>query len=364
MNYKGFLTLSLIFLLADTYCQSEEYSQTVRRSFLASDNVTVSVSNKYGTVSLATWDKDSVAITIDLIIKAKDSQKLEKLKNSIDFDFSSGQYFITANTVIGDGGNDIIKDIVDIAGNYFSSSNSVTINYNLMLPENLPVKIENRFGDVYAGDFSSNLRVDMSYGDFKANNLNGGCEISLASGDAEINYINEGQLSVSYSNLRIKRADKLYLETRSSNDNIEEVNEIKIDSRRDKIFLGESSIVTGDGYFTDFNITQAQNTVNLKLRYGSISIENILKDFSLVNLSSDYADMDLGFSGPLNFQFDLTQSPDVTFVYPKSYASLESEVVNEEEGILNFAGSFGQGSEASRVIIIASRKCELIISYK
>lgn len=344
--------------------QQEEYSETITRSFPATAEITLNVSNKYGAVSIATWEKDSVSIVIDMIIKARDGQKLEKLKNSIDFEFLTGQYFITANTLIDDGGADIIKDLVDIAGNYLSSSNSVTINYNIMLPAYLPVKIENRFGDVYTGDMASDLKLVLSYGDLKSGSMSGTCDISVSTGNAEIDFLNDGQVTASYSGLKIKEAVKLYLVSRSSTVNIDMVRELKTDSRRDKYFIGSSDTMAGDGYFTDFDVTSVENSVNMGLRYGSLHIESVRRGFSLLNLSAEYADVDIAFAGPPDFHMDLTQDPDVTFVYPKNEAIFERTVVNEEDGIANLSGSFGQGNESSRVIIIAGRRCEIVISVK
>jgi hypothetical protein len=58
------------------------------------------------------------------------------------------------------------------------------------------VKIENRFGDVYTGDMSSDIKLSLFYGDLKAGNLSGICDISISAGNAEIENYHEGQVSV------------------------------------------------------------------------------------------------------------------------------------------------------------------------
>jgi hypothetical protein len=100
MNFKTLLLFPLLMQGLNALSQTEGYIDTISRSFPSSKGVNLNISNKYGAVSIATWDKDSVNITIEMMIKAKDNQKLEKLKNSIDFEFLTGQYFITANTLM------------------------------------------------------------------------------------------------------------------------------------------------------------------------------------------------------------------------------------------------------------------------
>jgi hypothetical protein len=149
--------------------------------------------------------------------------------------------------------------------------------------------------------------------------------------------------------LRIKEAGKINLISRSSTINIDQVRELKTDSRRDKVFIGGLSEATGSGYFTDFDITTIDNSANLSLRYGRIHIDSVKQGFSLLSLSSEYTDMNLGFSGSPDFHFDLTQDREVTFIYPKKYATLEQAVVNEESGTVNHTGFFGQGNDNRQV---------------
>ena len=358
------IPLLVLCLSLDSYAQTREYNHQVTRVFPISNAATIDITNKYGMVQIMTWDKDSVSFTIDLQIQAKDNKRLEKLKKDIDFDFTSGQYFLIARTVIGDGSSDIIQDIVDIASSYFNTPNTVTINYSVFIPDYSPIKIENKFGDVYMDDLNGNLNLDLSYGDLKSNQLNGKTEINLSSGDADINYIKDGQISVSYSDILVSQSDKLFIESQSSNVTVDQVLDLRLDSRRDKVFLGEVGTFSGESYFSDIKTDILNSRANFRMRYGNLIMENIRRSISLLSLTSEFTDLELAFERPLNFNFELTHHQDIRFIYPQSLAKLKSAVVNAEEKQMAMTGSFGPGTSSLRVIVIASRKCDLIISAR
>jgi hypothetical protein len=197
--------------------QVKEYTKHIVRSFHTNSNVSVDISTKYGRVHIIPWEEDSVKFSIDMRIRAKDEQKLEKMKKTVEFEFTNGQYFLAAHTKFGDAGTDVFKDIVDIAGSYLSSSNSVNINYTVWVPKTTGLKIDNKFGDVYFDDHYGAVNIILSYGDLRANRLNGRSEIKITSGDAEINYLKDGMITVAYANLHVREASKLIAQTQSSN---------------------------------------------------------------------------------------------------------------------------------------------------
>ena len=364
MRCKIYISFALFFITIGLKAQVPEYTRHVSRSFRITGNMSVDITNKYGRVQIISWDNDSVKFDIDLRIRAKDKQKLEKLKQNIEFEFTPGQYYLLAQTKFGETGSDVIKDLVDIAGSYLSSSNSVTVNYTVMVPRWVSIKIENKFGDVYFDDLDGSLNLILSYGDMNANRLNGRSEIKLTSGDGEIGYLKDGQISLSYGNMHIGEAGKLTAITRSSNITINKADNLKLDSRRDKVYLNETVSLSITSYFSNVNVTSLQKDLNFTGRYGDITLNNILRSFSLINLSSEYTDLTLVFEKPVSFSFELIHHQDVLFVYPKSIASLNTNVFDADNKIFRTAGTFGAGTSDSEVIVKASRKCSFTISQK
>jgi hypothetical protein len=361
MHFKLFILLLPALLVQDLKAQVPEYTRHLSRSFLVSNSVAVEINNKYGKVQVIPWDMDSVRFDIDLRIRAKDHQKLEKMKQNLEFEFTPGQYFLIAQTKFGTTGSDVFKDIVDIAGSYLSSSNSVTINYTVRMPAHLTLRIENKFGDVYFEDHTGGLKLNLSYGDLKANHISGNAEIKLTSGDAEINYLKEGLITVSYGNMHIRESAKLTAQTQSSVITIDKMGSLKLSSRRDKLYLNELNFLSGESYFSTINIGKVNNEITINSRYGDIIIDNVRRSFSTLNVNSELTDLTISFERPLIFGFELTHHQAVIFTYPSELAHLSTKVLNPEEKIFTTSGSFGAGTPETKVKIKALRKSNLTI---
>jgi hypothetical protein len=364
MRCKVYISVLLASFIVCLQAQVPDYTHQISRSFRIGSNTNVEIVNKYGKIQIIPWTTDSVRFNIDLRIRAKDSQKLEKLKQGVEFEFTQGQYFVLARTTFGDTGSDVIKDIVDIAGSYLSASNSVTINYTVMIPSQVPLKIENKFGNVYLDDHEGSMNLTLSYGDMKANRLLGRSEIKLTSGDGEINYMKDGQMYVSYGNVHVGDAGRLFVQTRSSNITIEKSSSLKLDSRRDKVYLNDVVSLSGTSYFSNLNITSLQGDLNFISRYGDLTVNNIQRSFSMINISSELTDLVLAFEKPMVFSFDLTHHQDVLFMYPRLNASLKTKVFDADNKIFNTSGTIGAGAINAEVVIKALRKCSITISQK
>lgn len=364
MRFKILTYCIISFLVAPILAQQPEYTRHIVKVFPAGKSHIVEVNNKYGRVQVIPWSKDSVKIDIDLRIRAKDKRKLNKMKDDMDFEFVSTSSFIRAETKIGNNNSDIFRDLVDIAGSYFSSANSVAVNYTISLPDYLTIKIENKFGDVYFDHHTGNINLQLSYGDLKAGRLNGNNAIRITSGDGDINYLHKGTVYVSYGNLHIKEAREISTETRSSNITVERAENMKIDSRRDKLFISEAKSLSGECYFSDMIVNRLTHGADLSGRYGDISIDNISRTFELISLTSTLTDLSLGFEKPLAFNFEMNHLQDILFVYPETDSKLSTSLVNADSKIYRTSGSFGSRANSSRVVINALRKCTLTIFSK
>jgi len=364
MNSKKIFYSLLFIWTCLSFTTGQEFSNQVVRSYKISNATSIDVLNKYGKIHVISWDKDSVKFIIDIKIRNKDAEKLDKIKNNISFEFTPAAYFVMARTKIGDGSEDAIRDLVDLAGSYFSSQNQILIDYTVMVPTYAALKLENKFGDVYLDDREGNLNLILAYGNFKANSLNGNCSIKLSSGDAEINSLIDGQITISYSNLHILRAQKLTLESRSSNININEINDLTLRSKRDKLNLPRVRVMKGDSYFSEFSLLGLQDELDYIFRYGSLTIDNIEKDFSAITILSEYTDLRLSFVKGAAYDIEITHHQDALLTYPRSLGTLNIKDLNTPEKQKVTYGRIGLTQSDSRVTISAPKKCVISIIQK
>ena len=364
MNFKRIIFCVLFIWSGLSWITGQEFNNQIVRAYKISNETLIDVFNKYGKIHVMTWEKDSVKFVIDIRIRNKDAAKLEKVKNNISFEFTPTTHYVIARTKFGDSPNDALKDLVDLAGSYFSSQNSITIDYTIMAPAFSTLKLENKFGDVYLDDREGNLNLTLSYGDFKANNLNGHSIIKLSSGDGEINSLQSGQINTSYSNLHVLNAQKLSLESRSSNITVDNVDVLTLRSKRDKLIIPKVRVMNGDSYFSEFSVLGLQDELNYIFRYGSLTVDNIAKNFSTINIQSEYTDIRLSFAKGAAYDIEITHHQDALLTYPRSMGTLEVKTLNDAEKQKLTYGRLGSAQSNSRVTISATKKCIISIIQK
>ena len=361
MIHRYSILPELLLFFFYTGLQAQEYSDRKVCSFPAVQNTSVEVSNKYGKIHIITWDVDSVRFEVDLHISVSNIEKLQKMRNNINFDFTATKYYIIGKTTFANSGN-VITEFVDA----LIPSNLVTINYMVFVPKQTNLKIENKFGDVYIDDFGGNLEISLSNGDFKANALTGNSVIKISSGDGTINSIQSGKVFVSYGDLRIRQIGSLEMETKSSRVTIDKADHIKLDSHRDKYEVVDVNDFSVNGYFTDLQIDRLSKEMRCMLKYGNLTVNNIEAEFSFINVNSEYTDIDLLFDHGTSYNIDIAYHNDVIIVLPEGLAQVQSKDLNVEQKMKLTYGKIGDAANENspKVTISATKKCTVNINQK
>ncbi len=362
MNYKTILFLFVLFLSSVNFLQAQSFTESKRieRIFPVSSSTSVEIINKYGKIHIVSWKKDSVGIDIELTVKSDNLSKLNNTMDNIDFDFTSTDYYVIAETEFGRRYNSLFESIKDLAETILPSDNVVEINYTVQVPKSIELKINNKYGDVYIDDHAGDLRLNLSNGDLKANELTGNTVISIEIGDGVINYIQDGKLDIAYSEFEVKRAEKLNLFCRSSKVDIGEVSYLTLNSRRDKLFINSTKTLSGETYFSDVYVYNLTRELNFTMKYGSLNMDYIQPGFSFLNINSNYTDINLTFDSGCSYMVDVNHT-NATFTYPEKSGVIEEKVIDKDEKEMNTYGKIGNAETSSKVRVTALKGTITII---
>ena len=361
--YKSLPGLILLTCIISNTVFGQTYTENrkIVRSYKVENSTTVDITNKYGKVHIIPWDEDSVRFEIELTIKAQSSSRLRKLKNSVDFDFTATGYYITAKTIFGSKYNSFLSDIRNLAETLIPK-HQIIIDYIVKVPDNLSLKINNKYGDIFTDNYNGDLDIILSNGDLKANNLNGKTNIELKIGDGVVNSISNGKLIIAYSEFYIKKADNLNINSRSSKVTIDSVEVLNIQSRRDKYYISETNNMFGETYFSYLWVYMLNDELNFKMKYGTLNLEMIHSGFSFLNINSECADQNLFFDKNSSYQIDITHRF-VKLNYPTGIADLQEKNINNDETQFLTYGIIGTSENTAKVNIHAER-CDVNIIHK
>ncbi|PZX19145.1 hypothetical protein LX69_00812 [Breznakibacter xylanolyticus] len=295
MNCKTICLLTLLLASSVSHLSGQSFEETrrVARTFKASDNLLVEINNKYGSVVVNTWDKDSVRIDITRKISEKNEDRFKRLRDNIDFRFTDLPNYISATTALGSKHSTLLQDVKE-ATNYLSATESGSqIDYRVTLPARTNLKIVNKYGNVVLPALSGQVTVELANGDLQTRELTGSASLVMSFGNAQIKQLDQGSVALNFVNLSLGHAGLLTLDTKSSTLRIDQLGTGKITSRRDQITIGEAAAITLTGYFTKVNAALVTASASIHLTYGELSQLTLAETFKKCDLVTQTCDATL-----------------------------------------------------------------------
>ena len=350
------LTVCILPFLAGA--QYSETRELVKR-FAISPESQVEIANKYGKIDVKTWDKDSAVIEISIRVEEKKLSKLEESIRNIDFEITDSQHYLIVRTEVEKNKSGLAKEFKNFKETLLSSDGNVQIDLTVWIPNTNRLKIENKYGDIYIGDYKGEVSIDLSNGNLKANNFEEDLDLKLNFGDATINTINNGRLECSFSELYLKRASSLRINSKSTEFDIQEIQDLNADSRRDKYRIQKIDLLDAQSSFSTFRIRELTDRVNIRAEYGDLEIEETAIDFGNVIIQSKSTDISLSFPEESAFNFEISHSK--TNLSLPDKMKTETEEVSDDEKTTTIKGTFGEGSDDAAKLDISAESGSISI---
>lgn len=338
-------------------------TKEIEKKFQVTPETRIEITNKYGKIELNTWDKDSVVIEISIRVEERKLSRLEKSMEQIDFDFTDSQHYLIVRTNINERMSALEREFLRFKESILQSDSKKEIEYSVWLPAENHLKVENKFGDIFIGDYSGDVEIDLSNGNLKSHDFYGGLNLKLNFADATINQIKGARLDCNYSNIYVKKAENLRILSKSSTFEIQELNELDADSRRDKFRITKADLVIGQGSFTNYRINELTDRLTIRAEYGDIDIQNTAIDFSNILIESKSADINIYFNKESGFDFEISSTK--ADVHLSNEMNITEEIkLDENEEKLQLLGNFGQENDNPKKLFINATSGEVnIFSY-
>jgi hypothetical protein len=339
------LTILFPLLVNGQFTETKEIS----KRFKVTPETRIEISNKYGKIEINTWDKDSVIFDIKIKVEEKKLSKLEKSIDDIDFEFTNSQHFLIARTKVGESQSSLEKEFM-----------RMEINYTVWLPKKNTLQVENKFGDIFIGDYSGDVEINLSNGNLKSHDFTGKVNLTLNFADATVNEMKRGRFDCNYSDVYLKKAESLNAVSKSSTFEILEILNLDADSRRDKFRIRLADRVDARGSFSNFRINELTDRLSLRSEYGDLDIEKTAPDFSTLFIESKSTDINLYFDTEATFDFEITHTK--TQVDLCREMKTEEEIkLDEKEGKVKLTGYFGKKTPDNKQLIINAVSGEINI---
>jgi len=348
MQYRLITLILAIVLPAEMACGQAFSEKKVSREVMpVTRETTLEVDNKYGTIQITSWNKDSVEIVAEVEAFSSDLDRLRKMFQGIDVNISGSSYLVRAYTSFTQNISMLFESFKGLTSKLIPYESRIQVNYFIKAPEYIDMRITNKYGDVYMENNTGSLTLNLSNGAFKANLLNEANGFDLVFCDAAINRLVKGRLQTSFSEVEIDESTDLSITSVSSKFNLEKTGTVNTESRRDEFFIGSINSLKGNSYFSDIRIEEVVKEINMDAEFIGRGIE-------IVTLNSDFTDISLSFDKSVSYNLDIRHL-NAFVVLPDDDAKLEKKVLSEEKKEYMTYGTVGRNPGSVKVVIDATR---------
>jgi len=339
--------------------QDRSETRSFMKSFPVGRENTLEVTNKYGTIQVTTWKRDSAYIRAEIIANAPNQEKLSSMFDGVTINFAEAGTILKAQTVFTQNINRLFESFKGMTSKIISYDSRIEINYYINVPEYLNLKIDNRYGDLYMESSTGKFTASVSNGSFKANSLGRESSVTISFCDAEIGSMASGTIDASFSEISADEVGDVSINSISSKYELKKAGKILFESKRDKFNINTIESVRGNSYFTDFLLKDLKKELSLTIRYGEIKTESIDKDFESVNLNSGYAELFLNFAVNSSYTLDVRHI-NTFLALPSKNSKTEQKTLDEDKKEYITFGTIGDNPGSFKVKIDANR-CKIYI---
>ncbi len=275
-----------------------ESSDTIVQTYSTKTDRILQIRNKYGEIHLNTWDKPEIRVAIEIVSRANQRDRAEKRLKEVEIRERVFNQKIQLETVFTS--NNFLRLSREI------TDRGVNVNYEISMPANVAIEIENKFGNVYIADRTGNVEVTLNYGKLLAERLEGqGNVFDLSFGSADIAYIAGGDLKIDFSPLNIERGGDLNLTCNSAQVRMDQVDRLNVSASLGRLELGNVGEITGECSSGHFEVQRLGQKMDLIVRYATFfEVMEIVPGFESIQLDGKFSSFRLNFAPDAEFDLD------------------------------------------------------------
>jgi len=270
----------MLSMLATAYADdSKDFTKESTEVFPVREGALLNLENKYGTVSLETWDRPEMEVHLTIKVKASSESKAEEIFDMIDVSMSSDDDEVEIATVFdtdyNDGGwwDKLFGDSYE--GKY-------EVNYDVKLPSHSRLMLTNKYGHIHIkDDMIGKATIVNKYGNIYTQNIAGDVRIDLGYGDAKLGAVQGLDLEVKYSKVYVAEANDAKMLTKYSSIKAGQLSSLHSTSKYDNYTIESAEAVINEGKYDDFNIGTV-GSLSIDSKYTDVDV-NVLNKSMIID---------------------------------------------------------------------------------
>jgi len=342
----GIAVFLFICVITGLYAQDNELRREISRSFEIDNATKLEIDNIYGNVNIMNHEVEKVDITVVIQVNIRDRNRAEEVLRMIDVAIKKEGDIISAETQINDNLSRLFRGI-NIGGG------DIEINYNVYMPSDVPLTLNNKYGNIFIDGLVSTSTIDLKYGKLHANQiLHNSSEpltrLLLAYSDANIQEANWINIDMKYSKLNIVESKALVMVSRYSKIFITRGTSLVCDSKYDSFELGNFNNFVITTSYTNIKINELTGRLQTDTRYSDVMVARVPSGFESIRINNSYGNYRINIDQSASYKID-AQAKYCNIVIPDNRARVNRISENSELKINGFVGEEDNSSSIVNV---------------
>jgi len=296
--YKIVFILFLIPLTITATDKKGKYTKTktINKEFKVTKNATLNINNKYGNITIVTWNENKIVIDVTITTNGNDESKVEKRLEQINVDFNSSSSNVSAKTIIEKNTS---------YWNLWGKKNNVNmqINYLIKMPVTNNVDLNNDYGAITLDKLEGSAKINCDYGKITIGELlNSSNYINIDyTNKSTIEYMKDGEINADYSTLHVEKSGRTKLNSDYSHISFGILTNLDFNCDYGDLKIKESENLSGNSDYMHLTVEKLRGTGIFDIDYGSLKINDFSEGFKSLKIKSSYTRVKLGVNPGISF---------------------------------------------------------------
>lgn len=272
--------------------QENTKKKQVNQWYNVSQSDKLQVDNRFGNITITHWNKNEVAIRVEIECKASSERRAQENLDRIHIETKKEGGIVSAITTIKEkNGN--------------SNNESMTINYYIQIPAKLAAELTQKYGNInLPNDNNGKTDIHVKYGNLNAGNFIANVLIEAKYGNIEVGNLLNAQLDLGYvGNANIKNGKELTIDSKYSNLKINTIENLNMEMKYGNVTIENANRISMGLKYSDAKIGSLKQSLNVgELSYSNLRIDDLSASFEKVSVESRYGTLEVRLPAKSSFK--------------------------------------------------------------
>lgn len=333
-------TVCLIWTGAIMTAQAADVEKVLyEKSFDVNKNPDLNIDHSFGNLKLKNWDKNEISVKITARAETSNQEKADKIFEYVVWDVNGSKSEVNASCKLSKKNN--------------GHKDGLHFEMEIYAPETIVLNLKHQFGNAYMENVDGNATITSEYGSINIGTVSGTeSKLKVSFGSGKIDEFGGGSIIVNYSKLDLGKAGATTLKLDYSDVTADAIKKTNLSLEGGSLVLGSTESIYGKSKFSNLEIEELSQSLNVETGYGNLDVRNIDKGFSDLTVKNSYGSAKLHIDEEATYSLE-AETVHCSLDYPEYLANF----TQREKSISTsyYKGVIGKGSTPSAKVYIESK---------